>query len=51
MVSNELKTLISKMLAIKEENSRLFDETVRCSWTSGDEVTIPNKYYENELQR
>ena len=37
--------------AIQEENSRLFDETGRCSWTSGDEVTIPNKYYENELQR
>lgn len=37
--------------AIQEENSRLYDETGRCSWTSGDKVTIPSKFYENELQR
>jgi len=32
--------------AIQDENSRLFDETGRFSWKSGDEVTISSKYYE-----
>jgi len=31
--------------AIQEENSRLFDETGRCSWKSGDCVSMPSKYY------
>jgi len=34
--------------AIQEENDRLFDETGRFSWKSGDEVTISSKYYSNE---
>ena len=34
--------------AIQDENSRLYDETGRFSWKSGDEVTMPSKYYNNE---
>ena len=34
--------------AIQDENSRLYDETGRFSWKSGDEVTISSKYYDNE---
>jgi hypothetical protein len=34
--------------AIQDENSRLYDETGRFSWKSGDEVTISSKYYNNE---
>ena len=34
--------------AIQAENSRLFDETGRCSWSSGDYVSMPSKYYNNE---
>ena len=34
--------------AIQDENDRLFDETGRFSWKSGDEVTISSKYYNNE---
>ena len=33
-------------LAIQEENGKIFDETGRFSWSSGDEVTISSKYYE-----
>jgi hypothetical protein len=35
--------------AIQAENSRLFDETGRCNWKSGDYVSMPSKYYENGL--
>jgi len=34
--------------AIQDENGKIFDETGRFSWKSGDEVTMPSKYYENE---
>ena len=34
--------------AIQDENSKIFDETGRFSWKSGDEVTMPSKYYDNE---
>ena len=34
--------------AIQDENSRLYNETGRFSWKSGDEVTMPSKYYNNE---
>jgi len=33
------------MKAIHAENSRLLRETGRCSWTSGDYVSMPSKYY------
>ena len=33
------------MYAIQAENSRLLKETGRCSWTSGDYVSMPSKYY------
>ena len=32
-------------LAIQAENSRLYNETGRCNWTSGDYVSMPSKYY------
>ena len=32
-------------MAIQAENSRLLRETGRCSWTSGDYVSMPSKYY------
>jgi len=31
-----------------DENSKIFDETGSFSWKSGDEVTMPSKYYDNE---
>ena len=31
--------------AIQIENGRLLKETGRCSWSSGDYVTMPSKYY------
>ena len=34
--------------AIQDENSRLYAETGRFSWKSGDEVTMPSKCYNNE---
>ena len=36
-------------LAIQAENSRLYNETGRCSWTSGDYVSMPSKYYVREF--
>ena len=33
------------MKAIHAENSKLLRETGRCSWTSGDYVSMPSKYY------
>ena len=33
------------MYAVQAENSRLLRETGRCSWTSGDYVSLPSKYY------
>ena len=33
--------------AIQDENGKIFDETGRFSWKSGDEVTMPSKYYTN----
>ena len=33
------------MKAIHAENSRLLRETGRCSWISGDYVSMPSKYY------
>ena len=32
-------------MAIQAENSRLLRETGVCSWTSGDYVSLPSKYY------
>ena len=31
--------------AIQDENSDIFDATGRFSWSSGDEVSMPSKYY------
>jgi len=33
------------ILAVQAENSKLLRETGRCSWTSGDYVSMPSKYY------
>jgi len=40
---------LDAQLAIQEENSRLYKETGRCSWTSGDYVSMPSKYYVAEF--
>jgi len=34
--------------AIQTENDILHKQTGRCSWSSGDYVSMPNKYYNNE---
>ena len=36
-------------LAIQAENSRLYKETGRHSWSDGDYVSMPSKYYVREF--